>query len=136
LDRKRRPHAVGTAAAGLAFEEIARRLATTKGSALSRYHRLNGIVFKSRSLHSDKARLARAQAGRERRERQAAAIARPVAAMLDRIAGGTLRAEAIRMAREEGLTFGAIGAALGITRQAAHQATRSSAGRRVRAGFS
>jgi predicted DNA-binding protein (UPF0251 family) len=108
---------------GLSFAAIGQRLRKTKGSVLSRYHRLNGIVFKSRAVHHEKARLARREAKRE----QAAALRERTAMMLERIASGMPRAEAIRRANQEGLSFEAIGKALKISRQAAHQAA---AGRR------
>src|SRR5262245_54035720 len=109
---------------GLSFTAIAERLQTTKGSVLSRYHRLNGIVFKSSAVHYEKARLARAEATREHRKQRAAAIRERTAMMLDHIASGMPRAEAIRRANQEGLSFEAIGKALNISRQAAHQAAR------------
>jgi hypothetical protein len=103
---------------GLCFAEIARQMRTTKGSVLSRYHRLNGIVFKSRVLNHEKKQLARA----ERREERAAVLNERVATMLDWMASGMARAEAIRRANQQGLPFRTIGAALGISGQAAHQA--------------
>jgi biotin operon repressor len=45
--------------------------------------------------------------------------------LLDRMAGGMARGEAIMRAKQEGHSFGAIGAALGISRQAVHQAMRA-----------
>jgi len=109
---------------GISFLEIAQRLRITKGSALSRYHRLNGIVFKSSAVYHEKARLARAEATREHRKQRAAAIRERTAMMLDHINSGMPRAEAIRRANQEGLSFEAIGKALNISRQAAHRAAR------------
>jgi biotin operon repressor len=45
--------------------------------------------------------------------------------LLDRMARGMPRGEAIMRGRQKGHSFGDIGAALGISRQAVHQAMRA-----------
>jgi biotin operon repressor len=110
---------------GLSFAQIGRKLGTTRGSVQSRYYRLAGVVFESRAVHKEKQKIARARAASMRAAALAVARGRCVERLLSRIARGMPRGEAIMRANQEGFSFDAIGAALGISRQAAHQAMRA-----------
>ena len=106
---------------GESFSQIGRRLKTTKGSAQSRYYRLEGIVFASAEVHLEIARRARKQAARERRQASVANRELALRKLKTRMGAGMPQGQAIERARREGLTFAEIGAALGISRQAAQQ---------------
>jgi hypothetical protein len=101
--------------AGRSSTEIAALLGTTKGAVLGRLHRLQGIVFKS---EISRARRLRDFASRRRRAALAARRA-ALKAMKQRMGWGMPRGEAMALASRDGLSFQAIGTALGISRQAA-----------------
>ena len=95
--------------------EIAALLGTTKGAVLGRLHQLQGIVFKS---EMSRARRLREFASKRRRAALAAQRA-ALKAMKQRMGLGMPRGEAMALASRDGLSFQAIGTALGISRQAA-----------------
>ncbi len=101
--------------AGRSSTEIAALLGTTKGAVLGRLHRLQGIVFKS---EMSRARRLREFASKRRRAALAAQRA-ALKAMKQRMGLGMPRGEAMALASRDGLSFQAIGTALGISRQAA-----------------
>ena len=100
---------------GLSFAQIGRRLGKTSRSVASRCYRTEGIVF-----HYRKQKIARAQAA-EARAAARAARERVAKSLLDRIGRG----EAIMRVKQEGHSFSDLGAALGVSRQAVHQAMRA-----------
>ena len=110
---------------GLSFAQIGRRLGKTSRSVQSRYYRIEGIVFKSREVHFRKQKIARAQAAEVRAAARVTARARLAKSLLERRGRGMPRGETIVRARQEGHTFSDIGGALGISRQAVHQAMRA-----------
>jgi hypothetical protein len=103
--------------AGRSASEIAALLGTTKGAVLGRLHRLQGIVFKS---ETSRARRLREFASKRRRAVRAARRA-ALKTMKQRMGWGMPRGEAMALASRDGLSFQAIGTALGISRQAAYK---------------
>ena len=69
--------------------------------------------------------MARAQGAEARAAARAAARERLAQSLLDRMARGMARGEAIMRAKQEGHSFSDLGAALGVSRQAVHQAMRA-----------
>ena len=90
---------------GLSFAQIGRRLGRTSRSVQSRYYRVEGIVFKSREVHSRKQKIARAQGAEARAAARAAARERLAKSLLDRMARGMARGDAITRAKQEGHSF-------------------------------
>lgn len=105
---------------GLPFEKIGKLLGTTKGSVISRWHRLNGMVFPCDIEASKQRQIKAAEKQRQKAEANAAGIKKLQIAL--RL--GRSRADAIMEARKAGATFEMIGRFLDLTRQRIHQIQR------------
>jgi biotin operon repressor len=119
---KRDSRLLSLKAQGKSATEVADILGTSRGAVLGRLYRLQGIVFKSEKARSKQ------QREFALKRRRAAAVARRAAVnvMRDRIGWGMPRNEAMALASRDGLSFQAIGSALGISRQAAYKAVARS----------
>jgi DNA-binding CsgD family transcriptional regulator len=104
-------------AAGLSAAQIAERIGATRNAVIGRSIRLRGIVFPSQ-IRKAKAQAAERTARRRDKKRRTQA---GLAAMRQAIARRVPRDRAIVKAVEAGLTYQAIGNALGLSRQRVHQ---------------
>jgi hypothetical protein len=105
------------AAKGLSARQIGEQLKVGRNAVIGRWARLRGLVFRCEVEREKKLRAEAAERRRTRKRRNDAAVA----GLRRALAKGVLRHVAIAEARKAGATYGAIGAAMGLSRQRVHQ---------------
>jgi len=105
------------AAKGLSARQIGEKLNVGRNAVIGRWARLRGLVFRCEVEREKKLRAEAATRRKERKRRSDGAIA----ALRRALPKGVLRHVAIAEARKAGATYGAIGEAMGLSRQRVHQ---------------